>query len=193
MAERPYSSAPASLPLASHSLSNHLPPDPQPLRISPATRFILDLIPRLPLRARQVAEACLYTGARINEILSLRCSQVDRQGRIFIRAGKGSASRVVYYPAILPLTRQAHLAGWADLFPRFSYFQFRRQCLSVQPTGWPTSGLRKSIGNAFRRAAADLAISLSQGELSVAQEFLGHKASTSTKYYLPNQKEPSNG
>ncbi len=50
---------------------------------------------KIALRNRAILETFFSTGLRISELINLKISQIDRQGKIFIR-GKGKKERFVY-------------------------------------------------------------------------------------------------
>jgi integrase len=77
------------------------------------------------------------------------------------------------------------------LFPRYSYWKYRRQVLAIAEANLPHTQCRKVVSNLFRRHHAEAALRLSQGDVAVAQGALGHKSQKSTTHYL--QRSPKNG
>lgn len=155
--------------------------------LPPSVVLCLDVASKLSGRNKTIALALLHTGCRIQEILNLRFVDVSITGHIFIQALKKSTSRVVYYPPFKAFICIPPRPPHDLLFPRHDYGKFRRAVVDLLPPDSPRSSVRLKVANLFRVAAADLALSLSDGDSSIPQEYLGHKSPRSTHFYLSNK------
>ena len=135
----------------------------------------------------------LITGARVHEVLNLEVNDVADTGHMLVRAGKGSDSRVVYCPEVLPFKRQALTNGNSRLFAHYSYPKLRRAFKKAAKAADLHTSPIALVTNLIRRAAAELSDSFPGHEHSLAQRFLGHRSPSSTLHYLSPRKESGHG
>jgi integrase len=176
------------LPIRRDSLTNQSPKLPETDRLPETVRSVLSLIDQLTGLNKTIALFMLSSGCRINEVLKIRFRDIRPTGHVCIRASKRSHSRVVFYPSFATYASNALRNPNGGPFQFHTYKKFYRAFKQLLPGDSPHSAIRQKVSNLLRCAAADLAQSLSDGDTSVPPEFLGHKSTRSTTFYLSERK-----
>ena len=174
-----------------HSLPNsytrrgHVP-SPDPL-----SKVAGDIVDRLSGLSKLFALAMLTTGARPQEILNLTQGDIDERGFILIKGLKRGRQRVAYCPALKALAGAPQSRPSSPLFRSYTYKKFYRAFKSVcQPQG-ESSLHNLKVGRLFRCAFARGNHALGAGDLSCTSLSLGHRAPSSTNFYLTQGGELS--
>ena len=170
-------------PLRPHSSSEDLPFPVDPIVTDKLVQYARMVCNNLYGDNRLLASLILYTGCRPVEALSIRNCDVDSSGLIRLRARKGSASRIVFYPGILPHVTRSPEHSARPVLWRTDYWRFYRAVKNLVQGRAPRSKERQKIGNLFRCAAARFSQTFTHGDLSIASEFLGRRSSRSTTHY----------
>jgi len=141
----------------------------------------------LPEKMRAVADLQLATAARAVEVLDIRNGDVDLLGHVLVHARKRSRDRVVFYPAVLRWVSRLAEHESRPIFWPVTYRQYYWTLHKLGASAVIHTNGRRVVTNIFRRASALMAWSLSNRNVSVAAEMLGHKSLRSTLYYLPRE------
>ncbi|HZO87750.1 MAG TPA: tyrosine-type recombinase/integrase [Chthonomonadaceae bacterium] len=155
--------------------------------------------PKQVALARALFHVLIYGGLRRQELLDLRLGDVDaKEGRIYIRSGKGSKSRTIYVPAACIHAVQEWLTFRPkDCLHNFLFAFDRRRRLhgnglmTIFEAVTAAAGLRGAPNvrpHALRHwRATDLL--KSGADLRSIQAFLGHAALSVTQAYLHTDEE----
>jgi len=173
------------------SLPKSLDPRWQPTSPDPLIKTCAQIVDRLSGLSKLFAEAMLTTGARPQEILNLTQGDIDDRGFILIRSLKGSRQRVAYCPSLKALAAGAQTGPSTPLFRSYTYHQFYRAFKSVHPSPGESSLHNLKVGRLFRCAFARGNHALGAGDISCTALSLGHRAPSSTNFYLTQGGELS--
>jgi integrase/recombinase XerC len=146
----------------------------------------------LVVRDRAIIELFYSSGLRLSELITLRCSALDRQEGMVRVTGKGAKTRVVpvgkrALEAIahwLPVRARIALAGTEELFitPRglpLSARSIQRQLRNRALT----QGLTQHVHPHMLRHSFASHVLQSSGDLRAVQEMLGHASISTTQVY----------
>lgn len=130
-----------------------------------------------------------WSGCRISELIRLKQSDFKHAGMIYIRALKGSDSRIVNIP-VCPFVNENVRLFEHELGEVYSRFYFYRLYKSVGLSAYYGKNKMASVTHIMRHNYALKALDLSNsGETS--SRAIGHKNTKNIKYY--EKKERSTG
>lgn len=135
---------------------------------------------------RLVVWLLFHTGARVNEILSLKNVDVTKDWFIKIKSSKGSLSRVVSIPSP-PFVYKVPRGTIFYLFPELSRFYIYRVCRDYNMYLQVSGNCKKSVTHSFRHYYASRVLVL-QDVKNVAGRALGHKSNNSILHYDREKK-----
>ncbi len=104
---------------------------------------VLEKDPLIGLRNRAMLEVLFSTGMRISELINLKISQVDDEGRVFV-LGKGKKERFVYLTPRAKEHLEAYLKTRNDSSP-FAFIPYRGQNAEAQEKKISTNYLQYKI------------------------------------------------
>ena len=151
----------------------------------PSMKHILNSFYELSARDRyllNIGAVCKLNGCRINEILSLEWKQTLPSGMAFIKASKGSNSKMIYL-GLTPQDRE-------DLYPsnphtliyHASYIEVYKCLVKHNCFTYEKGHLNKSVTHSGRYSLAESVCSALGQE--AASQVLGHKSKTAIENYL---------
>lgn len=143
-----------------------------------------DVIDKLSGLSKLFALALLATGARPQELLNLTQGDIDARGFVLIKGLKGSRQRVVYCPSLKALTGQPQASEASPLFGSYTYAQFYRAFKNHCGSQGENTDRHLPVARLFRRAFARSNHALDSGDISCTADSLGHRAPSSTNFYL---------
>lgn len=178
------------------------PETPRARYLSPAELLRLGAALRVAVRYKAISPAAiaairllLFTGARVNEILSLRWSEVDLSGGALHLADSktGAKTIVLNAPAIEVLRAWPTFAGSAYVFPGEGRGKRKgkHRVSLADPWAWvrKRARLRNVRPHDMRHSFASVGISNGQ-TLSVVGALLGHTQAATTQRYAHLMDDP---
>jgi integrase len=147
-----------------------------------------------PASNQQTIPAAVYfiqiiTGARAQEILSLRSSHIIGEDTLIITGAKRSRNREVRIPELAPQLAAAKKISNAILFP-ISYSQYYRW---LKARGFYTQYTNQKTKTVSHKSRHEKIMSIAaMTDATTAQDIIGHKSAGSTERYL-RKKGANNG
>lgn len=139
-----------------------------------------------PLVFRMILDALFSSGARINEVLKIKGTDIDKSGRIVLKGSKGSSGRM-FVPLYLKdeFIKQAGKNKYLfDYISRFVMYRFlKKNELFITMPNSHNSKVTHSFRYVFISDMQELT-----HEIENTSMIVGHKSINSTQIYLANEK-----
>src|SRR5271157_923397 len=157
---------------------------PEVTVISPEERA--RLLEALPLRVRLIAETLYITGARVSEVLGVRCDQVKENSTVELRLyGKGGKERAGRIPAELYRRILAVFPEGTYLFESRQGQHFHREYISREIARAARRVLGRSVSAHVLRHSRATDLLASTKRIKAVSRLLGHSdEATTLRYYV---------
>lgn len=142
---------------------------------------VLGLLKRFPADFQALVSLMIVSGARVSEVLSIRCSDISPEGRVRVRGLKRSNDRFIETPSTreyLLYCKKTHI----DPFIHYDRFYVYRQLKSMGISQVFGDNKNASVTHLFRHLAI-LDMQEVDSSLVSAKNTIGHKSIKSTEAY----------
>lgn len=134
-----------------------------------------------PLRLRYLLHILFYSGARVNEVLSIRSDEISMLNHIKIKASKGGVPRIVQIP-LLDGVSLRNIDTPYYLFYGYSRFYVYRLCKKLGLYVLKKGSVNYSVTHSFRVVHAHMLNSVSENSSATAAA-MGHKRYNTINHY----------